>query len=180
MSNYICFKDYNDYELIYLIREGNEQALYFFFEKYEKIIKKIICSYIKFNDYRFEDFLQEGRMLLYESIYKYEVSSNTSFFTYFIIILKRRLYKLVGNDEYEKVVFRDMNIDYIPHETTIKYYGRYFFQDKLKIKLFDKCIIGNMKVVDFAKKYKISYYRAYYNYKKAIEELKEIFSENEK
>ena len=98
MNNYINYKDYNDYELIYLIKEGNESALNFFFEKYEKYIIKVVESYIHYDEGLKEDYIQEGRIILYECIYRYDEDSNVSFFSYFTIILKRKLLKLIQSE----------------------------------------------------------------------------------
>ena len=51
-------KLYNDYEILYLIKEGNEVALSFIFKKYEPYIWKIASAYHRYNDKR-EDLVPE-------------------------------------------------------------------------------------------------------------------------
>jgi len=176
LNNYINFKDYNDYELIYLIKDGNEIALNCFFEKYEKFITKIVRSYIYYKDERFDDFVQEGRILLYECIYRYDDSSDTSFFTYFSIILKRKIIKQLQLELKENYILcEDSVIDYSNKRMPKKIEGKIFFTDELKIEIFDNCIIGNITLTSFAKMKNISYHQIYYVYQKMIEELKTIF-----
>lgn len=176
MNNYINFKDYNDYELIYLIKEGNEAALNFFFEKYDKYIKKVVYSIVYSDICKREDYIQEGRMILYESIFKYDDQLGISFFAYFSFVLKRKYIKLLRYDIRTKYVLcEDVIIDTLPRKTNNKIKGKTFFSDKLKIEIFDNCIINNVSLKDFARIKKISYHKIYYIYQKMIEELKEYF-----
>lgn len=176
MNNYINFKDYNDYELIYLIKEGNELALNCFFEKYEKFIIKIVRSYVYFKDERFDDFVQEGRILLYESIYKYDDFSNISFFSYFSIVLKRKIVKQLQLDNKNQYILcEDFVIDHSPRRTIKRIEGKAFFNDELEIEIFDNCIIGKIPLTDFAKMKNIGYNHIYYVYQKMIKELKKLF-----
>ena len=69
------FDNYNDYELLYLIREGSEFALNYLFKKYDVLIYKIATSFYPKGD-KFEDLLQEGRMVLYNSINKLYKKNN--------------------------------------------------------------------------------------------------------
>ena len=63
------FKNYNDYELIYYIKDGNEAALDFMIKKYEPLIKKLTTSFIRFSDKR-DDLIQEGFLILMKCIDK--------------------------------------------------------------------------------------------------------------
>ena len=177
MNNYINYKDYNDYELIYLIKEGNESALNFFFEKYEKYIIKVVGSYIHYDEGLKEDYIQEGRIILYECIYRYDEDSNVSFFSYFTIILKRKLLKLIQSEmKFKYILCEDILIDYFPKKKQRRLEGKYFFDDELKIKLFDQCIIGGIPLKDFADKNNIEYNKLYYIYQKMLEDLKRFFN----
>ena len=66
----MAFIKHNDYEIIFLIREGNDEALTLMFEKYTPLIYKKIS---KFNlGYEAEDMYQEGLLMLYKSIRFYD------------------------------------------------------------------------------------------------------------
>ncbi len=177
MNNYRNYKGYNDYELIYLIKEGNESALNFFFAKYEKYIQKIVRTFYHQNDeYKMDDCMQEGRIALYECIYKYNEDSQTSFFSFFTVVLKRKFIKLLQYDtKTHYILCEDAVIDYLPRRKEMKLDGKLFFNEKLKIDIFNSCIIGDKSLNDFAKENKMSYHKLYYIYKKMIEELKETF-----
>ena len=82
------------YELINLIREGNQDALAIMFEKYSPLIYKTID---KFNlTYDVEDMYQEGLLKLYESIRVYNFDNGKTFTRYFQLNLTfQPIFKLV-------------------------------------------------------------------------------------
>ena len=73
--------EYNDYELVYLVREQNEEALHIIIEKYSPLIGKIASSYYGIG-YDYQDFFQEGRMAFIKAIYSFDENSNYSFYSY--------------------------------------------------------------------------------------------------
>ena len=84
---------HNDFEIISLVKEGNQEALSLMFEKYSPMIYKKID---KFNlMYDKEDIYQEASMLLYNSILKFDESKNKSFTRYFEMNLQRRFISIV-------------------------------------------------------------------------------------
>ena len=84
---------HNDYELINLIREGNQDALEIMFEKYKPLIYKTID---KFNlMYDVEDMYQEGLLMLYKSIRFYDFNNGKSFTRYFQLNLTRKFVSIV-------------------------------------------------------------------------------------
>ena len=80
MKRYDC---YNDYELLYLIKDGNEKAFNYFFQKYDCLIIKIAIDLYPQGDKQ-DDLVQEGRMILYDCIKNYDSSYGTPFFSFFI------------------------------------------------------------------------------------------------
>ena len=60
----------NDYEVIYLIRCGSEEAREIMIEKYRKLISKNITSFHFKEEY--EDYFQEGLMVLVHSIDEFD------------------------------------------------------------------------------------------------------------
>lgn len=73
--------EYNDYELVYLVREQNEAALDILIQKYSPLIGKIASSYYGVG-FDYEDFFQEGRMAFIKSIYTFDETSIASFYSY--------------------------------------------------------------------------------------------------
>lgn len=83
------YNKYNDYELLYMISENDEDALNDMFIKYENLIKKLACEYKeKYNDVDYQDLIQEGRIGLFDAIKRYKENFNTLFYTYAIICIK--------------------------------------------------------------------------------------------
>lgn len=90
--------EYNDYELVYLVKESNEDALDIIIKKYDPIIKNLAFSYAKkwcFINIDVEDLIQEGRVSLYKSLDNYDES--TLFYTFVILCIKRAMSNYVRN-----------------------------------------------------------------------------------
>ncbi len=83
---------YNDYELVYMIKESNEDAFDIMLKKYDPIIKSLAFSYVKKYDFfnlDFDDLLQEGRISFYKSIIDYREEKDILFYTFCILCIKR-------------------------------------------------------------------------------------------
>ena len=85
------FKDYNDFYLIYLIKEMHcEVSLKLMFEKYGIFIKKKIHSF-KIRNIDYDDFYQEGLICLNKAIYSYNDKYKKTFYKYFDIFGEDRI-----------------------------------------------------------------------------------------
>ncbi len=85
---------HNDFEIINLIREGNDEALTLLFEKYTPMIYKKIDL---FNlNYEREDIFQEGLMMLHKSLMKYDDKYGKTFTRYFEMNLERKLMSIIN------------------------------------------------------------------------------------
>ena len=73
--------EYNDYELVYLVREKNEEALNIIIEKYSPLIGKIASSYYGVG-YDYQDFFQEGLIAFLKSIETFDESAPFTFYSY--------------------------------------------------------------------------------------------------
>lgn len=116
----------NDYELIYLIKEGNERAEKILYDKYSRYIYSMMND---LNVYKihYDDFYQEGLMAVMMAIKTYDMESKCSFLSYFYIILKRRFYRyynyLCGLElPFSKIYdgFREESVGYTDNE--VNYY----------------------------------------------------------
>ena len=86
------YKLYNDYELIYMVRENDDSSRDILFEKYKPIIKSIASEfYNKYSDYGydFDDFLQEGYIYFQKALCKYDENKECLFYTFVILCLRR-------------------------------------------------------------------------------------------
>ncbi len=89
---------YNDNELLYLIYEKEDAALEVIFDKYKPMIlrrikefKVVYCNY--------DDFYQEGLLMLKKAVETFDSSYNKTFNRYFDLILQRRFIRLVQNEK---------------------------------------------------------------------------------
>lgn len=86
--------DYNDYELICLAREGNEDAINIIYQKYKPIIvSKSKHSIVLASHHGIEisDIMQEGYIGLEEAIKSFSESDNTSFYTFAVLCINRQI-----------------------------------------------------------------------------------------
>ena len=103
----------NDNELLYLIRNHDEEALELMFKKYENLILSRIQKY-HFPKSQKEDYLQEGRIVLLKAIETYRSEFDKTFTRYFELLLTNRFNTLYRNNQkYQKhiVLVEVENID---------------------------------------------------------------------
>jgi len=170
--------NFNDYHLLYLIKEGNEKALECLFNKYKFLIWKVILNY-SFSFMQDDDLLQEGLITLNDCIKSYNDNIKISFYSYFYISLKRRFNKIKFKDRCSKNIklAEDYNYNnklfynYIILDIKYEYPN-----DIYTIKMFEECIINNISIKSFSKKYNIDYRKARYKYNKLLDFLKNIIT----
>ena len=116
------YKNYNDYELLYMIRENNEDALECVFYKYENLIKRLGKEYKdRYDIVDYSDIVEEGRLGLYDAIRNYKENFNTLFYTYSTLCIKGYM------SNYVRKLYSKSNIKFnITAEDIIR------FEDSLK------------------------------------------------
>ena len=99
----------NDEELIYMVRENDEEAWKIIMEKYEPLLKYLAFYYQKTYGVKasidHEDLLQEMRLTLYKAIRMYKTDENNRFYPYLSAALKNTC-----NDYYLTEILKDFNI----------------------------------------------------------------------
>ena len=89
------YRGVNDYELIYRIRENNDEvAINDLILKYEPVIAGIARKYCVGDYYKgvdFNDFMQEGRMAVVKAMKTYEFEQSVLFYTYVSVCINRQL-----------------------------------------------------------------------------------------
>lgn len=86
--------EYNDYELVCLAREGNEEATNIIYNKYKPIIvskSKDMIVLANHHGIEISDIMQEGYIGLEEAIKGFSESDNTSFYTFAILCINRQI-----------------------------------------------------------------------------------------
>lgn len=113
----------NDYELIYMVRENDENSRDILFEKYLPIIKSLASEYYQKYDsygYDYEDFVQEALVAFQKSLVSFDEAKDTLFYTFTVVCIRRSLLSFCRNitnskknisnnnllsvDEYENVI----------------------------------------------------------------------------
>ena len=84
---------YNDYELLYMVRENDEFSSRILLEKYYPIIKNISVEY--YNKYKnfgydLEDFIQEALLAFYKAVDTFNENRNVLFYTYLCVCIHRK------------------------------------------------------------------------------------------
>lgn len=92
------YKDENDYELLYLIKEEDEVAKEMFYEKYRPIVEmkaKKYYSQIQNKGYELNDLIQEGMIGLTKAIKDYDSSNEAKFITFAGVCIERRIINFI-------------------------------------------------------------------------------------
>ena len=92
------YRDFNDYELINLISENNEDAHNILIKKYEPLINKIASKMIYFckgTGIDKSDLIQEGMIGLNHAINQYHEQKNILFYTYAKSCIERKMISVV-------------------------------------------------------------------------------------
>ena len=88
------YKNENDYELLYLISENNEEAKEMFFEKYKPFIvtkANYLYPQIKNKGYDISDLIQEGMIGLSRAINDYKEQKNIKFSSFANVCIERQM-----------------------------------------------------------------------------------------
>ena len=123
------YKDFNDYELVYYIHDGNEDANNILIKKYEPLINKValkMLPYCKGNGLELEDLVQEGMIGLNHAIERYKEQEDILFFTYAKKCIERKIISVVVGSNRNKNKVLNESVSYDNDENQIIKY----LQDK--------------------------------------------------
>ena len=110
------YNDENDYELLYLISESNEEAKEVLFEKYKPTVQSYVLKYfpfIKNKGYEMNDLYQEGMLGLNRAIHDFKEQKNVQFNTFAAICIERQILSFIRNVSRDKhrVLNESISID---------------------------------------------------------------------
>jgi RNA polymerase sporulation-specific sigma factor len=80
------YRDMNDYEILYMVCDNNEDSFGILLKKYQPLIYKIVKEYLKFFKkfgYELDDLMQLGYITLYNTSLKYDIYNHSLFYSYF-------------------------------------------------------------------------------------------------
>ena len=137
--------NYSDSELVYLAKEGIEEAKSYLFKKYTTLIMKIYSSSMYYKEQSLSDFVQEGLIVLEAVIESYDMTFTNSFYSYFLVCFKRRISRI---KQYEKLNFDELVVHYGSRRSSNHsfYQLRYIInrelesEDELTKKIIQSCI----------------------------------------
>ena len=117
-------KEYNDYELLYLISENNDEAKDLFYKKYKPIIEMKIKKYINYvqaRGYDENDLIQEGMIGLSRALTDFKTQKDVQFNTFANVCIDRQIFSFLRDIDSGK--HRVLN-DSLSYDTTTNTYGR--------------------------------------------------------
>ncbi len=92
------YKDINDYEIMYLISENNEEAYEVMYSKYRPLVEKYARSYyVKYKDFgiEYDDLIQEGNFGLANAIKNFDETNDCLFYSFVNLFIKREMAKYI-------------------------------------------------------------------------------------
>ncbi len=98
------YKNFNDYELVYQVRENDDVAYDTIIEKYSHVLDMFAKKYLHINHnicLEYDDLYQEGLYGLLSALNNYD-SNDTLFFTYASLCIKREMERLVVTQKRNK------------------------------------------------------------------------------
>lgn len=110
------YKKINDYELMYRVRDQDDEARDILFDKYLPLVRKYAYQYfdiVKKCGADLDDLIQEGLLAFYRGIYTYNENKNVLFYTYVSLCIKRQMITYCRNLSSEKqMVLNNAVVDY--------------------------------------------------------------------
>ncbi|MCR5350051.1 MAG: hypothetical protein K6E20_03565 [Acholeplasmatales bacterium] len=172
----------NDFELLYLINEGNDKALEYLFFKYKHLIVKMARRNCLDSD-KYEDLVQEGFMILHCCVRNYNTGLHVTFYTYFCLSFIRRINRLKNNcDYYNSNILLNLNENWTQYKPENKRYHNFiakdihekFKDDEVSLNIYFECICYSLSLKGFSRKYQLDYRYVLKKHKIVVEYLKEI------
>jgi RNA polymerase sporulation-specific sigma factor len=111
----------NDYELLYLIGERNEDALALMVEKYQPLIVSK-CYHFKIRPSERDDFVQEGNLMLLHALKIFDPSYQKSFTRFFELILTRKFMNLMTPAHKQMIYFSEELFESMRVEESVTWY----------------------------------------------------------
>lgn len=91
-------KQYNDYELLYMVEEDSPEAMEILINKYTPLIYARISKFHIKETY-VDDYYQEGLIILFQATKKYNAESPMSFTNFFDLMLQRKIIDLLRKNK---------------------------------------------------------------------------------
>lgn len=121
-------EQYNDYELLSLVREQNEEATQILYEKYMPLIEnkaKKYYHYLSQKGYEMSDLVQEAMIGFDEAIKGYKENNNVLFYTFLNTCVEHKLSTLVrsSNTNKAKVLNSAISLDEPENDLVVNHFA---------------------------------------------------------
>ena len=133
--------NFNDYELLMLYREKNEDAEKILLEEYNIVIKYIIKKYnssLLSKNCDLDDIYNECLEVLHKALDSFNEYKEASFNTYIKLLLERKIKKIIIKKEIQKDESKDIEL-YSKNDNPLK-----LLYDNEKKKDIIKCLLTNL------------------------------------
>ncbi len=112
----VDYKEYNDFELLYLICEHNEEAYEILYKKYKFVVEMKARKYFKYTHSKgleYNDLEQEGMIGLSEAIRDFKIKKDVKFSTFANICIERQIIGAVqsANRKKHKILNDSISLD---------------------------------------------------------------------
>lgn len=107
------YKNVNDYEIMYMVRENDEDAVDIMFKKYEPVIKQLAAKYflkVKKCGVEFDDLMQEGLIAFNRALNSYRDDCGAMIYTYIYVCLERHFITYCRNLQSKKNYYLNNSI----------------------------------------------------------------------
>lgn len=173
------FVKHNDFELLYLLKNGSSKAEVMLYDKYTILLKKFYLKYGFYTRWCWDDFLQEGLLLLTTTLRSFSEKYNASFYIYFEMCLKRKVMRMqnyakglnlkeTGTMYLSDLEYKDSNTfsmkKYIIEKTISS------LDDESK-QIATECILKGVSLKSYCNKYHLNYLSTKYIYNKLKKNL---------
>ena len=111
------YKNYNDYELIYMVRENDDYSKDILYKKYEPLIKKLASEYYNnFSNYgyTYDDFYQEALISFQRSLSLYDENQDSLLYSFVNLCIRRNLQSFcrnISNNKSNLFITNSIDID---------------------------------------------------------------------
>lgn len=175
------FINWNDYELLYLIKEGIAVAKKELYRKYGYLISKKYYQNQVSLKLSYQDYFQECLMALERAIYFFDVDSNASFYAYFSTVL---WHKTLNICRLSSMHLKEECVAYLKKEvpSPVSSHLVSLIQKELEKKndrmslIFKECVVEMLSIRDFCRKYQLEYNQTYRLYKKMLVKIEKILT----
>lgn len=120
------YRDLNDYEILYLIKENDFNDYEIIYEKYRPLIYKIALKYkntCKSFGYELDDLMQVGYLALFKSVKTFHYECDNTFYTYILHVIENSIIGVIrgNNTNRSRVLNESISYDILLPGTDVSY-----------------------------------------------------------